>query len=154
MFPDWVNNEINNNVEKQHKGLWRQNSLDWLTKIDTISPSGREPYHLQFSLQAASPETFGYILVCVQHASGSYFVRNLANIKSYLCNSTGQSPWETSRHSASQGIPRLLWKPKIYHRVHKSPPLDTTLRQMKPIHSYWHHFPNIYSNIIFPCKQR
>jgi hypothetical protein len=48
-FPDWVDNEINNNnkhnnnnnnnnnnnkntVEKQHKGLWRQNSLEWLTK--------------------------------------------------------------------------------------------------------------------------
>jgi hypothetical protein len=35
-FPDWVDNEINNNnkkhVEKQHKGLWRQNSRDWLTK--------------------------------------------------------------------------------------------------------------------------
>jgi hypothetical protein len=35
-FPDWVDNEINNNnktlVEKQRKGLWRQNSLYWLTK--------------------------------------------------------------------------------------------------------------------------
>jgi hypothetical protein len=34
-FPDWVDNEINNNktlVEKQHKELWRKNSLDWLTK--------------------------------------------------------------------------------------------------------------------------
>jgi hypothetical protein len=33
---------------------------------DTTARSGREPYHLQFSLQAASPETFGtssYILV-------------------------------------------------------------------------------------------
>jgi hypothetical protein len=29
---------------------------------DTTAPSGRELYHLQFSLQAASPETFGYIL--------------------------------------------------------------------------------------------
>jgi hypothetical protein len=28
-----------------------------------IAPSGRELYHLQFSLQAASPETFGYTLV-------------------------------------------------------------------------------------------
>jgi hypothetical protein len=26
----------------------------------TIAPSGRELYHSQFSLQAASPETFGY----------------------------------------------------------------------------------------------
>jgi hypothetical protein len=30
---------------------------------NTIEPSGRELYHLQFSLQAASLETFGYILV-------------------------------------------------------------------------------------------
>jgi hypothetical protein len=28
------------------------------------APSGRELYHLQFSLQAVSPETFGYALVC------------------------------------------------------------------------------------------
>jgi hydroxymethylpyrimidine pyrophosphatase-like HAD family hydrolase len=27
-------------------------------------PSGRELYHLQFSFQGASPETFGYTLVC------------------------------------------------------------------------------------------
>jgi hypothetical protein len=36
---------------------------------DTIAPSGRALYHLQFSLQAASLETFGYtlilLLVCV-----------------------------------------------------------------------------------------
>jgi hypothetical protein len=30
---------------------------------DTTAPSGRELYHLQFSLQAAGPETFGYTLV-------------------------------------------------------------------------------------------
>jgi hypothetical protein len=30
---------------------------------DTTAPSGRELYHLHFSLQAASPETFGYLLV-------------------------------------------------------------------------------------------
>jgi hypothetical protein len=27
---------------------------------DTTAPSGRELYHLQFSLQVASPENFGY----------------------------------------------------------------------------------------------
>jgi hypothetical protein len=47
--------------------LWRQNSLDWLTKnIDTTAPSGRELYNLLFSLQVANPETFGYTLVCIQ----------------------------------------------------------------------------------------
>jgi hypothetical protein len=29
----------------------------------TTAPSGRELYHLQFWLQAASPETFGHTLV-------------------------------------------------------------------------------------------
>jgi hypothetical protein len=33
---------------------------------DSTAPSGRELYHLQFSLQAASPETFGYTLVCLK----------------------------------------------------------------------------------------
>jgi len=30
---------------------------------DTTAPSGSELHHLQFSLQATSPETFGYTLV-------------------------------------------------------------------------------------------
>jgi hypothetical protein len=30
---------------------------------DTTAPSDRELYHLQFSLQAASPETFAYTLI-------------------------------------------------------------------------------------------
>jgi len=33
---------------------------------DTTARSGRELYDLQFSLQAASPETFGYIIVYLQ----------------------------------------------------------------------------------------
>jgi hypothetical protein len=36
-----------------------QNSLEWLT----TAPNGRELYHFHFSLQTASPETFGYTLV-------------------------------------------------------------------------------------------
>jgi len=32
-------------------------------KIVIIAPSSRKLYHLQFSLQAASPETFGYTLL-------------------------------------------------------------------------------------------
>jgi hypothetical protein len=34
------------------------------TGTTSPAPSGRELYHFQFSLQAASPETFGYTLVC------------------------------------------------------------------------------------------
>jgi len=32
---------------------------------DITVPSGRESYHLKFSLQAATPETFGYTLLFI-----------------------------------------------------------------------------------------
>jgi hypothetical protein len=39
------------------------NYTDDSQNSNTVAPSGRELYHLQFSLQAASPETFGYTLI-------------------------------------------------------------------------------------------
>jgi hypothetical protein len=39
---------------------------------DTTASSGRELYHLQFSLQAASLETFGYTHVVEQYQNGTY----------------------------------------------------------------------------------
>jgi hypothetical protein len=62
-FLDWVAIEISNN-----KHSWRSNTKGYGDKThytdsqncDTTAPSGRELYHLQFLLQAASPETFGY----------------------------------------------------------------------------------------------
>jgi hypothetical protein len=70
VYPKVSDNEINNNNNNEH--ALRSNTKDCGGKThytdaqnsDTTAPSGRELYHLQFSLQAASPETFGYTLVC------------------------------------------------------------------------------------------
>jgi len=42
--------------------------------------------------------------------------------------------WEANRFSATQEIPRILWKPKVYHRIRNISPQDPTLSQINPIH--------------------
>jgi hypothetical protein len=67
-FPDWVYNEIyayknNHSLRSNTKGYGGKTHKTDSQNSDTAAPSGRELYHLQFSLQVASPETFGYTLV-------------------------------------------------------------------------------------------
>jgi hypothetical protein len=81
-FPDWLDNEINNTNESKHsltsnaKGYGGKTHWTDSQNSDTIAPSGRELYHLQFSLQAASPETFGYTLI-PHHAKFNMLYRNV-----------------------------------------------------------------------------
>jgi hypothetical protein len=49
------------------------------------------------------------------------------------------SPSEANSRSASQEIPRLLCKPTVHCRAHKSPPLVHTLRQLTPLHFTSYH---------------
>jgi hypothetical protein len=66
-----------------------------------------------------------------------------------------QSPsWEANSHSASQGIPQLLWNLMVYYHIHKSPPLVPILSQMHPVHSFPPCFPKIHSDIILPSILR
>jgi hypothetical protein len=67
-FPDWVDNEIHaynnkNSLRSNIKGYGGKTHYTDTQNSDTTSPRSRELYHLQFSLQAASPETFVYTLV-------------------------------------------------------------------------------------------
>jgi hypothetical protein len=50
---------------------------------DTTAPSGRELYHFQFSLQATSPETFGYTFV-LRVGGRIWFLSELVRCDSYI----------------------------------------------------------------------
>jgi hypothetical protein len=68
-------NEINNSNNNKHSLI--NNTKDYSGRThytdsqhsDTTAPSGKELYQLQFPLQAASPETFGYVLVFQMYLS-------------------------------------------------------------------------------------
>jgi hypothetical protein len=60
------------------KGYGGKTHLTDSQNRDTTAPSVRELYHLQFSLQAASPETFGYTLVCCHYV---LHLLNLGSVK-------------------------------------------------------------------------
>jgi hypothetical protein len=67
-FPDWVDDETNNNkhsLRSNTKGYGGNTHYTESQNSDATASSGGKLYHLQFRLQAASPETFGYTVIHV-----------------------------------------------------------------------------------------
>jgi len=65
-----------------------------------------------------------------------------------LSNSMEHSSSWVNNHSHSQEIPRLVWSPKAYYRIHKTPLLVSILSRMNSLHPIPQYFPEMHSNII------
>jgi len=43
--------------------------------------------------------------------------------------------WEANRFSASQEVSRILWNPKVHHRLYKCKPSVPIPNQIKPVYA-------------------
>ena len=79
-----------------------------------------------------------------------YLVAKAHYSLTYLLTPWSSPSWETTRFSASRGITRMLWNPKVHYRSHKCPPPVPFLSQLDPVHTLTSHFLKIHLNIILP----
>ena len=86
------------------------------------------------------------------HSLDIYFRLKETKLISLLTYSMKHSySWETNRFSASQEIPRILWNPKVHHRVYNSLPPVLILSQINPVYAL---HPSAWRSILILSSQR
>jgi hypothetical protein len=115
-------NEINNNnkhsLRSNTKGYGAKTHQTDSQNGDKTAHSGRELYHLQFSLQAASPETFGYILI--------YLIEGTDGRTDGRTDRSSWLKWSRKRKAKSETLKyyinmttfQLLRKWHVFTRIH------------------------------------
>ena len=86
--------------------------------------------------------------LCVLPCVTTHFT-NPGHVVCRRTNSMEQSPsWEANWSWATQEISRILWNPKVYHRIHNSPPSVLILSQISSCPPPFHFLKIRFSNIL------
>ena len=105
-----------------------------LTYLHTYLPTGLLTYSLTYSLTYLLTYWLTYLLTY----SFTYLLTYLLTcLLTYLF--TYLLSGEAKRFSASQEIPRILWKPKVHYCIHNSPSPVPVFSQTNQVHAPYHN---------------